>query len=190
MNIQLFASIACLSAIAFGAACFKLSSYLEKSEKKKNEEAALLAESKTIANLIHQDSEEELSDIWSEKSLPPYKNIMQSYDKISSSKGIVHIPITRPIDTTRYSVMSEVSNEIFNARYSLGRPIKESELNEKGIFVQSSNKDSKFELGTDFIIVDGYHYTTSYASWNNKTLTIWDGGKVVNRIIRAKLNLV
>lgn len=68
MKIELFALIACLGAIAFSAACFKLSSYLEKSEKKKKEAEASLIESRKAANLIHQDSEEELADIWSEEN--------------------------------------------------------------------------------------------------------------------------
>ena len=68
-------------------------------------------------------------------------------------------------------------------------PIPEKLLNDNGIFIKQLSTDpNKKEGWFDWIIVNGKEYQTSYASYNDKTLTIWDGDEIVNDKILAEIN--
>lgn len=60
--------------------------------------------------------------------------------------------------------------------------IKESYLNERGIFIEERPHRSLKGYTEDFININGKEYQTNCASYSEKTLAVWDGDNMVKDI--------
>jgi len=66
--------------------------------------------------------------------------------------------------------------------------VSESFLNSIGIKIEERPHRTMDGYTEDFITVNGKDYQTSYLSWEEKTLIIWDGENDVTDKIAQELN--